>query len=614
MWAIIGSSGFEKFDEFEILEVFPRETPFGMCSNGFYRIKVNDVEMLFLCRTGQGENILPNKINYRANIYALKKYGATSILALSSVRSLRHELKPGDMAIPYQYIDRTKGFRMSTFCDNGILAHVSLTKPISEEAANEIKKNQEQFNFSIHFEQISICIDGPHFPTMIDAKCYQSMGGSVIGMTAFPEFALAREAGLHYLPCNFIVDYVSWDDKMSDTSCILKTHSNNHSKAILLINWISKNLLQFSKNDCSKLSMASLVSGLSDRITPMQESWFHVLARSNSQQKKSFKKITTDCQEVTLYHGKKAIPEKLQSLLDFVNKYKKGDRLNLENVRKSAASLMLYAGSRLDLSSVRDFIIKIRGREINVRLYHPQPKKRLPIIIYTHGGGFVSGTLDSFDSPCRHLSHITGRAVLAVDYRLAPEYPYPSAINDLYDVTAWVYEHAHDIRVSRQDLTMAGDSAGGNYTILVINKFINTGAFFIKNQVLIYPTTDLTHNTESMREFSQGYLLESRQVKWYGSQYLPKNINPNDPKISPLYIKNLKKMPRTMIFTTGFDPLRDEGLLFAQKLMKQNIETHHYHFDNMIHGFMNFGKLVPQECEVLYQRIKRFLITGNWKK
>ena len=93
MWAIIGSSGFEEFDEFEILESLPRETPFGLCSNGFYRIKVNNNEMLFLCRTGQSENILPSKINYRANIYALKKYGATAILALSSVRSLQTVLK-----------------------------------------------------------------------------------------------------------------------------------------------------------------------------------------------------------------------------------------------------------------------------------------------------------------------------------------------------------------------------------------------------------------------------------------------------------------------------------------------------------------------------------------
>ncbi len=606
MWAIIGSSGFEEFDEFEIVETLPRETPFGLCSNGFYRIKVGDAEMLFLCRTGQSENILPSKINYRANIYALKKHGATAILALSSVRSLQTVLKPGDMAIPYQYIDRTKGLRESTFCDDGILAYVSLTHPISEKAADIIKKQKKHFDFPIHFGQICVCIDGPQFPTMIDAKCYQAMGGGVIGMTAFPEFALAREAGLHYLPCNFIVDYVPWADDIDNNDCILQTRFDNHAKAVMLIHWVGEKLTEFAQSDCSDQGIASSISGMGDRMTPRQQSWFNVLAKSNSEVIIA-KETAESIREVTLYHGQKAVPEKLQNLLDFVNKYRKDEILSIEGVRKSAASLMLYAGSKVDIASVRDFAVKVEGREINVRLYHPNPKEHLPIVIYTHGGGFVSGTLDSFDAPCRHLAHTTHRVVLAIDYRLAPENPYPAGFNDIYQVAKWAYEHAADIKADHNDFTMIGDSSGGNYTALCVEKSIQTGEFTVSNQVLIYPTTDLTHNTESMREFSQGYLLESRQVNWYNAQYRPKDMNGTEPQISPLYIKDLEKMPRTMVFTAGFDPLRDEGLLFAQSLMEKGVDTHHYHFDNMIHGFINFGKLVPQECEVLYQRIERFL-------
>lgn len=606
MWAIIGSSGFEEFDEFEILEILPRETPFGLCSNGLYRIKVNDTKMLFLCRTGQGENILPGKINYRANIYALKKYGATAILALSSVRSLQPHLEPGHMAIPYQYIDRTKGLRESTFCDDGILAYVSLTHPITEKAANALKKQKSDFGFPIHFSQICVCIDGPQFPTMIDAKCYQAMGGSVIGMTAFPEFALAREAGVHYLPCNFIVDYVPWADDIANNDCILQTRFDNHAKAISLIKWVGNHLQAFAEKDCHDWGIASSISGLGDRISPRQQSWFNVLAKSNSQM------LLTQIpgaaiKEVTLYHGQKAIPDKLQNLLDFVNKYKKDDILTIASVRRSTASLMLYAGNKVDIASVRDFAVKVEGREINVRLYHPNPQQYLPMIVYTHGGGFVSGTLDSFDAPCRHLAKITNRVVIAIEYRLAPEHPYPSGLNDVYEVAKWVYTHAKDVKADNQDFTMVGDSAGGNYTALCVERAIQTGDFVVSNQVLIYPTTDLTHNTESMREFSQGYLLESRQINWYKEQYRPKTIVGTDPQISPLFIKDLQKMPRTMIFTAGYDPLRDEGLLFAQALMEQGVDTHHYHFDNMIHGFINFGKLVPQECEVLYQRIERFL-------
>ncbi|MDC0535962.1 MTAP family purine nucleoside phosphorylase, partial [Francisellaceae bacterium] len=183
MWAIIGSSGFEQFDEFEVIENLPRETPFGLCSNGLQKIKVHGKTFLFLPRTSAGENVLPSNIKNRANIYALKKHGATSILALSSVRSLRPELKPGEMVVPYQFIDRTKLPRYSTFCDDNLLAYVSLAHPISEEIANQIKKDAK-FDFVTHYGQAYVCIEGPQFPTMLDAKCFQSMGAGVIGMTA----------------------------------------------------------------------------------------------------------------------------------------------------------------------------------------------------------------------------------------------------------------------------------------------------------------------------------------------------------------------------------------------------------------------------------------------
>ena len=153
MWAIVGSSGFESFDSFEIVEELSRETPFGLCSNGLFKVKIDGQEALFLNRTGLEQNILPHNINYKANIYALKKHGATSIIALSSVRSLREELKPGDMVIPYQFIDRTKSLRDSTFCEDSLLNYVSLSKPITESIAEEIRERKASFNFPIHFKQ-----------------------------------------------------------------------------------------------------------------------------------------------------------------------------------------------------------------------------------------------------------------------------------------------------------------------------------------------------------------------------------------------------------------------------------------------------------------------------
>ena len=254
------------------------------------------------------------------------------------MRSLRQELAPGDMVIPYQYIDRTKSARQSTFCDDGLLAYVFLTHPISEVAVGKIQAQKSQFDFPIHFGQAYVCIEGPQFPTMIDARCYQSMGGGIIGMTAFPEFVLAREAGLHYLPCNFIVDYVPWSTDIDNNDCILQTRNDNYDKALSMVGRVCEHLSDFATHDCYDQGIASSISGLGDRITPKQSSWFDVLSSSNSQEDMATQALSD---EITLYHGQKAIPEKLQNLLNFVNKYRKDTQLSIESVRKSASSLML---------------------------------------------------------------------------------------------------------------------------------------------------------------------------------------------------------------------------------------------------------------------------------
>ncbi|MFZ9035551.1 MAG: alpha/beta hydrolase fold domain-containing protein [Francisellaceae bacterium] len=604
MWAIIGSSGFESFDEFEIIETLARETPFGLCSNGLYRIKVGGQEALFLCRTGQNENLLPGKINYQANIYALKKYGATAILALSSVRSLREELKPGDMVVPYQYIDRTRGNRVSTFCDDGILTYVSLTHPISEEAAESLKAQKAQFAFDMHFGQAYVCIEGPQFPTMLDARCYQSMGGGIIGMTAFPEFALAREAGIHYLPCHFIVDYVPWGNDIENIDCILEIRHGNYDKARSMAQWVVNKLIDYANDDCNQQGVAASMAMMSNRLTPRQASWFDVLAKSNS---RIIEPVAKARYELTLYHDLKPIPKKLQDLLNFINKYRKDMVETLASARKSASSLSLYGGEKIAIASVRDFSVKLKEHEVDVRLYHPDPARHLPIVVYAHGGGFISGSIDSFDDPCRALAYATDRIVVSVEYRLAPEHPYPQGLDDVYEVALWIYKHAADIKGSTDDFSLIGDSAGANLVALAAEKSRESNAFKIDNLVLIYPTTDLTHETRSMQEFAQGYSLDAEKVRWYNAQYLPADIDKKDPAISPFYIRDVSLFPRTFVITAGYDPLRDEGLLFAQKLESAGVEMHHYHFDNMIHGFINFAKLVPEECQVLYQRIDRFL-------
>jgi len=609
MWAIVGSSGFESFDSFEIIEELSRETPFGLCSNGLFKVKIDGQEALFLNRTGLEQNILPHNINYKANIYALKKHGATSIIALSSVRSLREELKPGDMVIPYQFIDRTKSLRDFTFCEDGLLNYVSLTQPITESIAEEIRARKGSFDFSIHFKQSYVCIEGPQFPTLIDAKCYQSMGGGVIGMTAFPEFALAREAGLNYIGCNFVVDYVPWSYDVKNEYNVLEIRQTNNSKAERLVTWMVNNLSFYAENDCHELGIASYLSTPLDTLPPNKKAWLKVIAKDNSKTKDArdaeiLKKVPD------LYGGIKTIPAKLQDLLTFISKYdRQGSRRDIDSTRKAAASLNLYSYSKVDIEKVEDVVIKhTDGHSIDVRAYNPNLKAELEAIIFSHGGGFVSGTLESFDAFCRKIAVTTNRAVFAVDYRLAPEHKFPAGLNDVEFVAEYIYTNAKKFGISQSSYTLMGDSAGANLTILATHNLHKNDKVKVANNIIFYPSVDLSHMaTKSLEDFESGYILTKAKTSWYSELYVPKDVDIRSPEISPFYIKDLENLPRTLIMTAGYDPLKDEGLLFAERLIRHDVEVQHYHFDSLVHGFINFSKLIPKEMEVLHSRVVKFL-------
>lgn len=605
MWAIIGSSGFEYFDEFEVIEELPRETPYGLCSNGLQRVKFQGKEALFLCRTGYAQNILPSHINYRANLFALKKYGATAILALSSVRSIQTAIKPGDMVIPYQYIDRTKALRQCTFCDDSLLGYVSLTQPISEVLADQMKKNKSHFPFATHFGAVYVCIEGPQFPTMIEARCYQTMGGSVIGTTAYPEYALAREAGLFYLPCHFVVDYVPWGGESHPFESVLQIRSENQSKALNVVSWTLDYLSEYENKDCSSEGLAAALTITEEMLTPNQKAWVNVIVKSNIKPKEKSEILPSYDSE--FYQGTQPLPKKLFDFLRFVNKHRAGNRTyTLEEARKNSDSLVYYADVAPDVASVRDFTIKVGERQVKVRLYHPDPSQLLPIMVYAHGGGFVSGSLDSFDVPCRELALHTNRVVISVDYHLAPEYPFPTQIEDVEAAIHWSYYHADDIKAVNTSFVVMGDSAGANLASMAISRLRAKESMSIEAQILLYPTVDFSHDMPSMDKFAHGYLLEAESVRWYNKQYLPKGMDPKSPEISPLYVKNLDQMPTTFVMTAGYDPLRDEGLIYAEKLKSLGVTVRHYHFDNLIHGFINFGKLIPHEMQVFYNRVAAF--------
>lgn len=246
MLGIIGGSGFEKFDEFETVELLDRETPFGLAASGFKKVKVGGDEFLFISRHGEHHEHLPSEINYRANIFAFKKMGVKAIVSFSAVGSLQKEFAPGDLVIPYQYIDRTKSLRAHSFLGGGLIGHVSLAKPICEKMAERTKElvSTSGLNkkFKIHFGQTYVCIEGPYFSTKAESNTYRQMNAQIIGMSNFPEYALAREAGLPYLPCCFVTDYDCWDDSIPHVTVdeVIKVMKGNNSKAFGMLKLILK--------------------------------------------------------------------------------------------------------------------------------------------------------------------------------------------------------------------------------------------------------------------------------------------------------------------------------------------------------------------------------------
>jgi 5'-methylthioadenosine phosphorylase len=237
MFGIIGGSGFEKFDEFETIHLLDRTTPFGEASSGFKKVRVAGQEFLFISRHGDHHELLPGEINYRANIFALKKQGAKAVVSFSAIGSLEQSCKPGDLVIPDQYIDRTKGVRAHTFLGGGLIGHVSLAKPICEVMAERLKPLARKQSFETHFKKTYVCIEGPYFSTKAESLSYRQMGAEVIGMSNFPEYALAREAGLPYLPCCFVTDYDCWDDRIPHVTVdeVIKVMKANNAKAFVLL-------------------------------------------------------------------------------------------------------------------------------------------------------------------------------------------------------------------------------------------------------------------------------------------------------------------------------------------------------------------------------------------
>ncbi|MFT5574746.1 MAG: acetyl esterase [Bermanella sp.] len=228
--------------------------------------------------------------------------------------------------------------------------------------------------------------------------------------------------------------------------------------------------------------------------------------------------------------------------------------------------------------------------DIPVRIYTPDASGPFPVLAFYHGGGFVLCDLDSHDDLCRKLCTAMKAVVVSVDYRLAPEATFPAAPDDCYAATQWCADNMAALKGSGK-LMVGGDSAGGCLAAAVCMMSKAQSGPEIDHQFLIYPVTDCDFTTGSYQDFSEGYFLSQEMMRWFWGHYLDNESDANNPLASPLRAADLSGMPPATVITAGFDPLRDEGKAFADKLVAAGVAVKYHCYDDMIHGFL--GLPVP---------------------
>lgn len=258
--------------------------------------------------------------------------------------------------------------------------------------------------------------------------------------------------------------------------------------------------------------------------------------------------------------------------------------------RGLARSLKALDMEPVDLPEVRDLHIPGTHGDIPARLYRADTTQDLPVMIYLHGGGWVTLDVDSFDCFCRFLAKEGRCQVLSVEYRLAPEHKFPAAIEDALTVLDWARAHGAGLGGDGR-VGMGGDSAGGNLATVVSMLTRSEPQRCPDLQLLIYPAVDLSEQRDSYHAFASGHVLERQAMEFFIGHYLNHPDEKYDLRVSPLLQADLSGLPPALIFTAGFDPLRDEGAHFAQRLQEAGIPVIYRCFDTLVHGFLQMGKL-----------------------
>ena len=268
--------------------------------------------------------------------------------------------------------------------------------------------------------------------------------------------------------------------------------------------------------------------------------------------------------------------------------------LTIEEARQALAATHALAGEPEPVQRVENRVMPGPGGDLPLRLYTPSGSGPFPTLVFFHGGGWIRGSLDTHDALCRSLANQAGCLIVSIDYRLSPEARFPAAVDDCYAATRWVADQAATFNGDPRRIAVGGDSAGGNLAAVVALLARDRGGPPLLYQVLIYPVTNYAFDTPSYHQNGTGYNLTRDAMIYYWSLYLGSEADGQNPLASPLKAPDLRGLPPALVITAEYDPLRDEGLAYADRLRAAGVPVVSTCYEGVFHGFLGLAALIDK--------------------
>jgi acetyl esterase len=276
--------------------------------------------------------------------------------------------------------------------------------------------------------------------------------------------------------------------------------------------------------------------------------------------------------------------------------------IDLKIIRESITSTII--SDKYETIHLEDRTLDGPYGEISLQIYRPNLDKDQPVIVFYHGGGFILGNIKGYAPFCEKVAHDTKCTVVSIEYRLAPEHKFPTAIEECYVATKWIYEQAKELGLDDTRFAIMGDSAGGNIAAVVTHLTREKKEIPISLQVLIFPMTSFAIQSVSKQKFANGYFLTKESLDLFEKHYLRSKSDVTNPLASPLLKDDLHDLPPAFVLTAEYDPLRDEAEAYVQKLVESGVEVWSKRYSGMIHGFTTFTDLFGDES---IQDISKFI-------